>query len=112
MVLKNLIVKYESTAPNKRMEYLNSYTEFRYMQIVGSIHKLVEKFYIDKKDARTIKCLKQAVSNLTKMDHVNVSYTKSNSYHVNTSLVHPHMQFIESAGLIAGSDCEDEHINF
>lgn len=31
MVLKNLIQKFENTAPNRRYEYLNSYTEFRYM---------------------------------------------------------------------------------
>ena len=82
------------------------------MQIVGSIHKLVEQYYIEKKDPRTIRTLKQAVSHLTKMDHVNVSYARSNSYHVNTSLVHPHMQFIESTNLIHGAFSEDEHINF
>ena len=82
------------------------------MQIVGSIHKLVEQYYIEKKDPGTIKTLKEAVSNLTKMDHVNVSYTRSNSYHVNTSLVHPHLQFIESSGMIYGAFSEDEHTNF
>lgn len=112
MVLKNLIQKFQDTPPHRRYEYLNSYTEFRYMQIVGSIHKLVEQYYIEKKAPSTIKCLKEAVSNLTKMEHVNVSYTRSNSYHVNTSLVHPHMQFIESSGMIYGAFCEDEHINF
>ena len=37
MVLKNLIQKYDQTVPDRKMEYLNNYTEFRYMQIVGSI---------------------------------------------------------------------------
>ena len=112
MVLKNLIQKFQDTPEKRRYEYLNSYTEFRYMQIVGSIHKLVEQYYIEKKDPKTIKSLKQAVSSLTKVDHVNVSYTRSNSYHVNIGLVHPHMQLIESTNMIYGSFQEDEHINF
>ena len=41
-----------------------------------------------------------------------MSYAKSNSYHVNTSLVHPHTQFIESSNLIFGAFSADEHVNF
>ena len=46
------------------------------------------------------------------MDHVRISYTKSNSYHVNTSLVHPHMQPLDSTHLIFGAYTEEEHQNF
>ena len=88
--LKNLIQRFQDTPEHRRFEFLNSYTEFKYMQIVGSTHKLVDQFYADKKDPGTIKALKQAVNDLTKMNHVTVSYARANSYHVNMSLVHPH----------------------
>ena len=40
------------------------------------------------------------------------SYSKGNSYHVNTSLVHPQMQLIENTNLIYGAHSEDEFNNF
>jgi hypothetical protein len=46
------------------------------------------------------------------MDHVRTSYSKGNSYHVNTGLVHPQMQLLESTNLIYGAHSEDEHQNF
>ena len=46
------------------------------------------------------------------MSHVTVSYARSNSYHVNTSLASPQMQFIESSNMIYGAFSEDEHTNF
>ena len=46
------------------------------------------------------------------MSHVTVSYARSNSYHVNTSLVSPQMQFIETSNMIYGAFSEDEHTNF
>ena len=82
------------------------------MQIVGSIHKLIDQFYTDKKDPETIKTLKKAVQDLTKTSHVTVSYARANSYHVNTALVHPQFQFLESSNLIYGAFSEDEHMNF
>ena len=46
------------------------------------------------------------------MDHVKSSFSRSNSYHVNTSLVSPHMQLLESTNLIYGAYSEDEAQNF
>jgi len=46
------------------------------------------------------------------MDHVKVSFQKSNSYHVNTSIVHPSYQLLEASNLIAGVYSEDERQNF
>ena len=56
--------------------------------------------------------MREAISNLTKMDHVRISYYKGNSYHVNTGLVHPQMQLLESTNMIYGAHSEDEHQNF
>ena len=53
--------------------------------------------------------MREAISQLAKMDHVRISYTKSNSYHVNTGLVHPHLQPLESTNLIFGAFTEEEH---
>ena len=82
------------------------------MQILGSFHKIIQQFYIQKRGSNGIRSLREAISQLSKMDHVRISYTKSNSYHVNTSLTHPHMQLLEPTNLIYGAHSEDEHINF
>ena len=47
MRLRNLIQKYQNLQPDLRFEFINSYTEFKYMQIVGSVHKLIDQFYKD-----------------------------------------------------------------
>ena len=39
-VLKSLLNEYKRTKPEDRNEYLQTYTEFRYLQIIGSVHKL------------------------------------------------------------------------
>lgn len=46
------------------------------------------------------------------MDHVKVSYSKGNSYHVNTSLVHPNQQLLENSNILNGSYHHDERMNF
>lgn len=76
------------------------------------MHKLVEQFYIQKRSISEIRCLKDAIRSFTKTDHVRMSYSRSNAYHVNTSLVHPQMQLLESTNLIAGAHSEDEMANF
>ena len=58
------------------------------------------------------KSIGDAISSLAKMDHVKVSYHKSNSYHVNTSLVHPKLQNLESTQLIVGMSSLDDRMNF
>ena len=41
-----------------------------------------------------------------------LSYSNGNSYHVNTALVHPQMQLLESTNMIFGALSEDDHQNF
>lgn len=33
------------TKPELRYEYISSYNEFRYQQVIGSMHLLVQQFY-------------------------------------------------------------------
>jgi hypothetical protein len=56
------------------------------MQVLGSMTKLVEQFYIQK-NAPASKAIRGAISRITKMDHVMVAYTRANNYHVNTGMV-------------------------
>ena len=109
LTIQNLLTQYNKTKDEQKFEYLNSYTEFRCMQILGSFHKIIQQFYIQNKTGGGIGSLKDAISQLAKMDHVRISYSKGNSYHVNTSLVHPHMQLLESTNLIHGAHSEDEY---
>jgi hypothetical protein len=39
--MKSLLAEYMRTKPEQRSDYLMSYTEFRYLQIIGTFHKLV-----------------------------------------------------------------------
>ena len=41
LTVQNLIRKYRDTKDDQKYDYLNSYTEFRYMQILGSFHKII-----------------------------------------------------------------------
>ena len=109
-IFNHVIKRFLKTKEEDRYEFLNSYTEFRYFQVINSMHKLTQEYY--QKDNPGIKALKEAISSLTRMDHVKCSYTRSNSYHVNTSLVSPHMLHLESTNLIAGAHSEDEYLNF
>ena len=59
-----------------------------------------------------MKGIREAISRITKMDHVKVAYKQSNNYHVNTSLVHPEMQIIDSSNLIYGAYSFDDVSNF
>lgn len=46
-IMTNLMIKVKSLPSSEaQFEYLNCYTEFRHAQILGSLHKLVEQFYI------------------------------------------------------------------
>ena len=54
----------------------------------------------------------QALAQVTKMDHVKVTFTSANNYYVNTSLVHPSMQMLDSGNLVYGSAQPDEVFNF
>lgn len=95
-------------------EYLQSYTEYRYMQIISSMTKLVQQFYMKPKQAgrNAVKCLKNSISHIIKMDHVKIAYTHTNNYHVNTALVHPQYQLIDSTNFISGAYQDDERANF
>ena len=41
LTLQNLLRAYRATKDERKYEYLNSYTEFRYMQVLGSFHKII-----------------------------------------------------------------------
>ena len=43
--VKNVINMLKKTKPENRANFLESYCEYKYMTIVGSLHKLVEHFY-------------------------------------------------------------------
>ena len=116
LFFKNMITKFKEKYANTKersYEYLHSYTEFRYMQILSSMHTLVK--YFNEKSSRSqnaVQCIQKSISHITKMDHVKISYTHTNNYHVNTGLVHPQMQLIDTTHLIAGSFTDDERTNF
>lgn len=48
LTMKSFIAQYKKTREEQRFEYLSQYTEFRYQQVVGSMHKLVQQFYYQK----------------------------------------------------------------
>ena len=117
MIMKNLINKFKDKYfNNKEMnyEYLQSYTEFRYMQIHASMTKLVQQYYLkpNRAGANAMRCIKESISRITKMDHVQVAYKNGNNYHVNTGIVHPQMQLIDSTSFIQGVYLNDEAENF
>ena len=70
--VKNVIKTYMKTKPELQPEFLPSYCEYRYMQIVGALHKLVEHFY-RKHNLEAVHCLREALSNFTKTDHVKLN---------------------------------------
>ena len=61
--MQNLLKKYQfNTKEELKYEYLNSYTEFRYMQILGSFHKIIQQFYIQKRGSSGLRSLSTAIS--------------------------------------------------
>jgi hypothetical protein len=81
--VKNIIKQHEKTKPELQPYFLQNYTEYRYMQIVGSLHKLVEHFYRTK-NMSAARCCIDNIAQFTKNDHVKLVLEK-NSYHVNNS---------------------------
>ena len=116
--IKKVIVKhrnkYATNSRENNYEYLQSYTEFRYMQIITSLNKLMIQFQqkANGQGTQAMKGFREAISRITKMDHVKVAYKSSNNYHVNTSLVHPEMQIIDSTNMLAGVYNHDDSLNF
>jgi hypothetical protein len=43
-IVRNVIKMFKKTKPGQQEEYLQSYAEYRYMQVVGSCYKLIEQF--------------------------------------------------------------------
>ena len=46
MTLKSFIHQLVKTKPDQRFDYMTSYTEFRYQQIIGGMHKLTAQYYL------------------------------------------------------------------
>ena len=62
LTMQNLLRKYSETKDELKYEFLNSYTEFRYMQILGSFHKIIQQFYIQGRGGNGIRSLREAIS--------------------------------------------------
>jgi hypothetical protein len=87
-IIISFIAQYVKTKKEHRFDYLQNYTDFRYLQIVGSLHRLVHQFYHQKRinSVQSVQCV---IAELTKMDHVRVKMISHGNYNVCTSLVHP-----------------------
>lgn len=92
-------------------EYLTQYTEFRYQQIVGSMVKLVQNFYLDD-NLKAVKTVQTALAEITKMDHARIVHLKPLNYSVKLCAVAPNMQNLESTSMIHGSMPVDDYTNF
>ena len=90
---------------------MQSYAEYRYMQIVGSLNKLIEYYYREH-NMKAVSCLKEALGLVTRTDHVKLSFNRTNSYHVNNSLVATHTIPLDSCNIVSGFYNNDEAINF
>lgn len=111
LIMKSLISEIKKTKPNHRQEYLNKYTDFRYLQIVMSFNKLNQQFYYQNNIPAVIS-LNTAIANLTKMDHVRVKCMGRGNYNVQTALVDQKLQLIDSCNLIYGCVQIDQIQNF
>jgi hypothetical protein len=84
--MKNVIAMFKRTKPDHQANFLESYCEYKYMSLVGCLHKLVEHFYRTK-NIRAVTTITEAIKKFTKTDHIDISYNGGNSFHVNSSLV-------------------------
>ena len=80
---------------------MQSYAEFRYMQVIGSLQKLIEYFYRER-NLKAVDCVKEALGLVAKTDHVKLSFNRTNSYHVNNSLVAPHTIPLNTCNILSG----------
>ena len=62
LTMQSLLQMYKLTRDEQKYEYLNSYTEFRYLQILGSFHKINQQFYITQRAGLGIRSLREAIS--------------------------------------------------
>lgn len=90
------------TNSEKRFEYLSKYTDFRYQQIVGSLYKLIQRFY-QTKNIKAVKITQDAIGQLTKMNHVQLVNLQPSNYAIRTCTVGHHMQSCETSSLVFGS---------
>ena len=110
-ILKSLIAEYQRTKPEQKADYLQSYCEFRYLQIIGGFHKLVEQFYLQK-NIPAVRACQQSIAEVTKMDHVRVTFHTKSNYHVSTALTHHQNQQLESGNIFAGANQPDAAQSF
>jgi len=82
------------------------------MQIISSLNKLADQYYEKPNGAAVVRCIRDSISRITKIDHVKSAYMNSNNFHVNTSLVYPQMQLIESTNLLPSLYSEEDVTNF
>jgi hypothetical protein len=99
--VKNIIKRIPKEKEENQPFYLQNYVEYRYMQIVGALQKLVEHFYRNN-NLRAVASVNEALRDFTRTNHVKLSFNASNSYHVNNSLVNPTLQPLASSNLMSG----------
>jgi hypothetical protein len=109
--VKNVIKTYKKTKPEMQPDFLPSYCDYRYMQIVGALHKLVEHFYRTH-NLNAVQCLREALSNFTKTNHVKLNACGKNSYYINNSFSAPSNQNLNSTNILFGFYSNDESIDF
>lgn len=106
--IKNFVKQYQKE--QTKFEYIANYTAFRYQQIIGSLHKLVSKFYIDN-NMPAVKKLQLTIAQLTQTEHVKL-HLKPNNYSIRSCIVAPNRQLLESSSFIYGQQSMDDKINF
>lgn len=92
-------------------DYLNQYCEFRYLQIIGSFHKLTQQFYRSENLSGVMQ-MRDAIATVTRMDHLNVHRTGSGNFSVNSALTNPSAQMLENSNFFQGSITPDSVSNF
>lgn len=87
-IMQNLLAAFVKTKEVQQFEFLDQYTEFRHLQIVSSMHALVEKFYMEK-NIVAVAALRQAVASILKTEHFGVVRLLPRNYFVRTAATSP-----------------------
>lgn len=109
LTMKSFFKQLVKTKESDRFEYLFQYTEFRYQQIVGSLYRLVNQYYLQK-NIKAVQTIRQGAAQLTNMGHIKSMFMKPNNYSVSTALTSAQLQPLESC--IFGPLHHDESVNF
>jgi hypothetical protein len=109
--MHNLLAVFVKTKEAQQFEFLDHYTEFRHLQIVSTMHALVEKFFLEK-NIVAVAALRQAVASILKTEHFRVVRLLPNNYFVRTAATSPLYKRLEAANLIHGVTTIEDATNF